>query len=456
MTVIKATNTKHQKQKTVGTGLARFDSSWRQWSLRNGLRCLHVPLPTRDERFHVLVMVHTGCRDESFEKSGISHLLEHMMFRGSAKHPNFTALSEAFENLGGEWNAATGHEYTEYFYSGTVDKAEDAFDLLADFLLRPALQDLDTERRIVLRELEGELNEQGVSTDSDFHILRTIWPGTSMAMSIVGDEKSLSSIHQSDLNEWLAKHYQPQNMVICVVGGKASDARRLTKSHFHKFDRPRKKLEPKNRRTPSYEGPKVEVIENSDSEFDIQLTFVCEGTRSPKTAKYDMVSRLLADGFSSRLVRRIREELGLVYDISSDFHQYDGGGAFNINASVAETNIETFCAELFAVLDFLKSTPVTPSELVRHKTRALTDLQLVPTEPSHVAFRLSWSVLSGIDPRLETWREQMESIDAESIQEIAKELFQARNLAVVALGPTNKDITSRFQRSVEAWARKKS
>lgn len=438
------------------SSLARFDASWRQWTLRNGLRCLHVPLPPRDERFHVVVMIHTGSRDEEFEKSGITHLLEHMMFRGSAKHPNFSALSEAFENLGGEWNAATGHEYTEFFYSGTADKAGAAFDLLADFLLHPALQDLDTERRIVLRELEGELNEQGVSTDSDFHILRAMWPGTSMAMSIVGDEKSLSAIHQSDLNDWLAKHYQPQNMVICIVGGKASDARRLTKEHFHKFDRPRKKSVAKSRVIPAYQGPKVDVIENSDSEFDIQISFVCEGTRSPKTPRYDMISRLLADGFASRLVRRIREELGLVYDISSDFHQYDGGGVFNINASVAEINIETFCAELFAVLDQLKNSFVTAAELTRHKTRALTDLQLVPTDPGHVGFRLSWSLLAGLDPRLDAWREQMESITAEAIQDIAKELFRPRNLAVVALGPTNKEITARFQRSVEAWCAKRN
>lgn len=434
--------------------LVRFDGSWRQWKLRNGLRCLHVPLPPRDQRFHVIAMIHTGSRDETAEFSGISHLLEHMMFRGSAKFPDFSSLSEAFENLGGEWNAATGHEYTEFFYSGTADKAGAAVALLADFLLRPQLQDLDTERRIVLRELDGELNENGVSTDVDYHILKSLWPHSSMALPIVGTLKSLENIRQRDLIEWLEKHYQPQNMVICMVGGKGADARRLTREHFSSFERPRRKTVEKKRNLPTYHGPRLDVIENSDSEFDIQISFVCEGSRSPKTYQYDMLSRILSDGFASRLVRRIREQLGLVYDISSDFHQYDQGGSFNINASVSESNIEIFFTELFAVLDEMKLAPVTEVELIRHKTRAFTDLQLIPTDAGHVGFRLCWSTLAGIDPSLDAWYKKMNSITPDIIQEVAKSVFQPKNLAVVALGPTEKSITARFQKCVDLWSQK--
>ncbi|MCX6125649.1 MAG: pitrilysin family protein, partial [Proteobacteria bacterium] len=188
----------------ITKNLLRFDQSWSRWKLTNGLSCIHVPLPVDDIRLHVGLLVHTGSRWESPEKSGLSHLLEHMMFRGSSLYPSFFELSEAFEGLGGEWNAATGHEYTEYFYSGTVDKEHDAFRLLSDFTLRPALNDLDTEKRIVLRELEGELNEHGVSTDVDFHILRHLWPETSMALPIIGSEGTLEKIKLEDLRAWLA------------------------------------------------------------------------------------------------------------------------------------------------------------------------------------------------------------------------------------------------------------
>lgn len=436
---------------TSKSSLARFDASWKSWKLKNGLRCLHIPLPKGDERFHVVLVTHAGSRHESAENSGISHLLEHMMFRGSAKYPSFSSLSEAFENLGGEWNAATGHEYTEFFYSGTLDKARDAFELLSDFTLRPALQDLDTERRIVLRELEGELNENGVSTDVDFHILRSIWPKTSMALPIIGSDTSLEAIKLTHIQTWLDKHYHPKNMVLAVVGGKARDARALSKEFFHEFPKSRRKMSATDFKLPTFKGPYCELIENADNEYDVQVSFVCEGTNSPLTPAYDMLARILGDGFSSRLVKRIREELGLVYDISSGFQQYYNGGTFSINANISDANIEVFFAELFAILDQLSKGGPSKEELTRHHTRALTDLQLVPTDPSHVAFRLCWATLTSADPSLETWKNRMETTTAAQIQDTAKTLFTPENLSVVALGPRDEAIAARFNKAVFKW-----
>jgi predicted Zn-dependent peptidase len=297
--------------------LAKFDKSWKKWTLKNGLRCIHVPLPKGDNRFHISLMIKTGSRFEPVEKSGISHLLEHMMFRGSEAFPTFSLLSEAFEDFGGEWNAATGHEYTEFFYSGTQEHKENVFKLLADFFLRPKLLDLETERRIVLRELEGELNENGESTDTDYHVLRTVWPDTSMAMPIVGTESSLISITSDDLTKRINEQYFPANIVLVAVGSSLTEIKALTKLSFSEFPKSRKKSKDIDFSLPKFTGPKCVFIENSDNEYDVQVSFVCEGTNSSWTPAYDMLSRILGDGFSSRLVKRIREELGLVYDIKT-------------------------------------------------------------------------------------------------------------------------------------------
>ncbi|MCX6116504.1 MAG: insulinase family protein, partial [Proteobacteria bacterium] len=168
--------------------------------------CLHIPLPKGDPRFQITYLNGTGSRFEPKEWSGISHLLEHMMFRGSAKYPSFSDLSIAFERLGGEWNAATGHEYTEFYFNGTVKKSKEAIELFADFLMRPALHDLATELKIVKRELEGELNENGVSTDPDYHIATKIWPNSAMAMPIIGTPDSLGNINSKILRSWYEKN----------------------------------------------------------------------------------------------------------------------------------------------------------------------------------------------------------------------------------------------------------
>ncbi len=443
-----------QQKKTLGKNskhppssqLSQFDASWRRWSFKNGLRCIYVPLPKGDHRLHISLMIHTGSRFEPVDKSGISHLLEHMMFRCSKNHPTFSGLSEAFEVLGGEWNAATGHEYTEFFYSGTADKCAAAFELLADFFLHPKLQDLETERKIVMRELEGELNENGESTDADFHALKTIWPHSSMAMPIVGTEASLLSITPQDLIKRINQYYCPENIVLCVVGNSLKEVKELSKKHFLKFPAERvfRKTTADYLQLPNYIGPKCVFVDNSDNEYDVQVSFVCEGTNSTLTPAYDMLSRILGDGFSSRLVKRIREELGLVYDISAGFHQYQGRGLFSIQASISEPHIETFFRELFGILNKISESGPTTEELTRHRTRALTDLQLVPSDPASIAFRLSWMILTSADLSLENWKAKLEDISQESLMNCAKTLFNPANRIVSVLGPSDGGAEKRF------------
>lgn len=419
--------------------LEQGDANWATWVMDNGLRCLHIPLPKDDRRFQVTLLVGTGSRHEPMEIAGISHLLEHMMFRGCAKYPSFSDLSEAFENLGGEWNAATGHEYTEFYYNGTTGRVNEAVELFADFILRPALSELDTERRIVLRELEGELNENGVSTDPDYHIATKIWPNTPMSMPIIGTNETLNHISMEQLKSWFKDWYTPDNAVLCAVGGSPEEIKKILNAHFgawqgHCKGKKQKPIHSK------FKGPHSFWVENSDNEYQIQMSFICEGTGSPKTAAYELLTRILADGFSSRLTRRIREELGLVYDISADLHQYDGMGLFNITASVLGENLKPFFAEVFGVFDKLTKEMVSPDELARHKHRALTDLEITTAEPAALAWRGSWGTLSGTDAKLSPWAKRYEVTTAEFLQQMAKEVFQSENLCVVALGPNEDNI----------------
>lgn len=449
MTLRKASSRRKTSSTTARDQLLeKFDGTWKQSRLTNQLRFIHIPLPKGDARFHLALMLHTGSRKETENKAGLSHLLEHMMFRGSAQYPTFSQLSEAFENLGGDWNAATGHEYTEYYYSGTTDKAEDAFRILADFTLAPALNDLETEKRIVLRELEGELNENGVSTDVDFHVLKLIWPHVSLSYPIIGSEESIQAITQNDLKTWLQEHYHAGNMILIAVGNSYQSSLRLAKKHFAPTPPPRTPTHKEEFILPEYRGPKCLVVDNSDNEYDVQISFVCEGTNSLKTPAYDMLARILGDGFSSRLVRRVREELGLVYDISASFQQYYNGGTFNLNANISEANLEKFFQEVFSILKGLTSDTTTASELERHRNRAVTDLMLIPSDPAHSAFRIGWSILTKADPGLNSWKRRLEEISAEDLKRIAKELFSPHNLAVVALGPKSDQIDLRVRDSV--------
>lgn len=438
------------------THLEKTESVWSSWLMSNGLRCLHIPLPKDDPRFQITLLIGTGSRHEPKNLSGISHLLEHMMFRGCAKYPSFSDLSAAFESLGGEWNAATGHEYTEFYFNGTSSRIHEAVELFADFILRPALSDLETERRIVLRELEGELNEHGISTDPDFHIATKVWPGTAMAMPIIGTPDTLNQIDINNLTAWFNKWYTPENAVICAVGGHSDDIRQVIQKNFGSWQ-PRDKKYAHETASSAFKGPCAFWVENSDNEYQIQISFTCEGTGSQKTASYELLSRVLSDGFSSRLTKRIREELGLVYDIGSDLHQYDGSGLFNITASVLGENIRPFFKEVFTVLAKLSSSELPPDELSRHQNRALVDLDITTSEPSALAWRGSWAQLSKTDAKLSTWAKRYSELTSSDLLATARDLFRPEGLCVTALGPTDHNLKTELDLIVktswqQAWS----
>jgi len=434
------------------THLKTFDSKWQNWIMPNGLRCLYIPLPKEDTRFQTTLIVGTGSRHESNDVAGISHLLEHMMFRGSERYPSFSDLSIAFESLGGEWNAATGHEYTEFYYNGIASHLDESIPLFADFILRPKLQELETERRIVQRELEGELNENGVSTDPDFHIATKIWPKTPMAQPIIGTVNSLSKIDQNKLQTWFKENYNPNNAVLCIVGGPLEEVKNLVNSHFGPWqnNRPRKTQTPV---VTKFKGPLAFWVENSDNEYQVQMSFTCEGTGSQDTPCYELLTRVLADGFSSRLTRRIREELGLVYDISAHLHQYDGAGLINITASVLRQNLSPFFREVFSALNVLCKQEITSDELERHKLRAITDLEMTTAEPSALAWRGAWAVISGTEEKLSNWAEKFAQIDSNALATIANAIFKPESLCVVALGPDEDKIDQELRSIVDEWKR---
>jgi predicted Zn-dependent peptidase len=435
------------------THLRQSESRWTSWQLENGLQCLHVPLPEGDLRFQLTLLVGVGSRHERPDQSGISHLLEHLMFRGCAKYPSFSDLSCAFESLGGEWNAATGHEYTEFYFNGTTGKMSEAVALFADFILRPALSDLDTERRIVLRELEGELNEQGISTDADYHISTKIWPNSSMAMPIIGTPETLNGLKTADIRNWFQTWYTPQNAVICAVGGNYQKVRDLIQTHFGPWTIDSTQSRKKGLQT-NYAGPRSFWVENSDSEYQIQLSFLCEGTGSERTATYELLTRILSDGFSSRLTKRIREELGLVYDISSDLHQYDGIGLFNITASVVGENIKQFFEEVFLVLATVVKQEIKGDELDRHKYRTLVDLSITTAEPSALAWRGSWAMLSKTEAKLSVWAEKISRLTPEDVAASATTIFAAEKLCVVAVGPDDFGLKDGLEDIVkQCWQR---
>lgn len=427
--------------------LRHFDTQWTRHRFKNGMTAICVPTPD-DDRFYLGVMIKSGTRLETASQAGISHFLEHMMFRGSRLYPDFTQLAEAFEWLGGDWNAATSYEQTEYTYSGIRHTAAEIIPLFADFLANPVLADIEIERQIILRELDGETNDHGHSTDTLQHIAGLIYPNSSLALPILGTRESIEGFDTDQLRAWRECWYTPSNMVVCAVGGDTTTLE-LLETHFGSLWLSRAQA-PINQfpRFSTFVGPTVKWVEHSDNEYEIRLAFLCGGEWSADALHYELIARILSDGFCSRLNKRLREELGLVYDISCDTHLNLESGTISISAACAKDDLDAFLSELFALLkDFVAKGP-TEDEFQRSVLRSVVDIELSPNHADMMATRLAWQTLCSQQRSLMEERERLLAITQNDLVRVIREVFQTSRTALVALGPAGKDIEKRLRRAI--------
>ena len=436
---------------SVRTGrMDAFDGSWASRTLANGMLAVHVPDPHSDA-FAVGMIVKCGSRREPARLAGIAHFLEHVLFRGSERFPGYTRLASEFEWLGGDCNAATGHEQTAYTYSGIGRTSGEAIDLFAEFLERPRLAEVDVERAIIIRELEGETNDFGHSTDLDLHATRLLWPGTALARPILGTPETLARIDREALRAWRDRHYVPANLAVYAAGGDAGDDTldRLTQA----FDRHRAAFAQRRprpaARLPAPRGGGVRWIEHSDNEYEVRLTFPCSGEASSDAAVHEILVRILSDGFCARLPRRLREELGLVYDIAANVAHLTDYGILDIHAAVRLDQFETFFRELYRELHALAASGPDVEETARSVLRAVVDLELAPDDPERAAARVAWDGLHGRTTSFAADRARLEAVTTAEVRRVARALLRADRAALVVLGPADGGLEERLRRGLD-------
>ena len=186
-------------------------------TLPNGLTIVTVEMP-HIHTMEVSMFVRAGLRYENAQNNGISHFLEHMMFRGNRKYPNSIALNMEFESIGQDLKASTLGENTQYGFSPHVSQLEKGLELFSEFFSTPTFPEIELERGIILEEYFEELNEEGVNVDINNQACKLLYPGTPMAWPTIGTEDTIKSIKTEMLKEYFDRHYVPGNMVLAFAG----------------------------------------------------------------------------------------------------------------------------------------------------------------------------------------------------------------------------------------------
>ncbi len=403
-------------------------------TLENGIRLVTVPMPQLHAAELVCYLA-VGGRHEPAEISGISHFLEHMIFRGTAEYATSTELERAFETIGGAVNASTDAETTCFHSRIHPDYLAEGVALFASMLRRPLFKDIDVERRIILEEAREDYNEHGVQINLDNLMVGQLWPNHPLGDSLIGTPETLSRIDRAVLEDYYQRWYLPQNLVICACGRvERQQFKNLLEREFGDWA-----VAPLTEVLPAPQikagGPECLWVADSDSQVSVQLAFPLAGRQDQQTLALRLLRRLLSWGGGARLPLRLREQLGLTYAIEANCSMLDDTGYLAIDLAVAPENLQRAITELLNVLKELREQPVPAEELAAAVRCYLFDLDFSRDQTEAMAIRYGWGLQANYLRPLEQDRTELQQIDAQQLQQVAAELLQGTALKMVIVGP---------------------
>jgi predicted Zn-dependent peptidase len=402
----------------------------------NGLRLLTIEMPHLHSA-EMLCYVGVGSRHEAESEGGVSHFLEHMLFRGTEDYPKSFCLEAAFESLGGAVNASTDAEATCYHTRFHPDRLDLCAQLFASLLRRPLLQGIEVERRIIMEEALEDYNEQGVEINADNLTSRLLWPDHPLSQPTIGTRDSLAAMSIAALQRHHQDFYTPHNTVIAIAGAIThTDAQQTIAAAFADWEgKPAPLPLPWSEPAEEEDGPESVWVHDSDSQVGIQLAFRLPGRSDARQMDLRVLRRLLTCGGTSRLLLRLREELGLTYSVDAALSLFAESGCLSIDLAVAPENLVAAIREVLNVLTEIRTLSVSAEELERLKATYLYDLDFSQDHTDEMATRYGWGELCGMLRTTDDDRHAVIAITADSLQRTALELLTPQRLKLAIVGP---------------------
>ena len=403
-------------------------------TLSNGLRVVTVPLPHLHSA-DIAIYLKVGGRNDPPGRTGLSHFLEHMLFRGTADYADSLAIEAAFESLGGGVNAATDADATCFYARIHPRFAEQGLEILASMLLRPRLEGLELERRIIGEEALEDINQEGVEISPDLVMGRLLWPGYPLGEPTIGNLADISRISEQDLRDHLQRWYLPNNAVV-VAAGPLQHERIIAAAErclggWQSGELPAYRLF----ENPDATGPVCRLVPDADSQVSMQLAFRACNRFAPELTALKLLRRILAGGGCSRLHLALRERLGLIYSVDASIGSYEETGCLTIDLATAPENLPAVVAATLEELRLLASHPLSEAEFERVQTVFLADLDYSRDSVTEMGIRFGWGTLMGVARSIDEDQRLVKAVTTASLQQLAQQLFKPENRLLAVIGP---------------------
>jgi len=407
---------------------------WQISTLFNGLRVVTTPVPTA-QSVSVNVFVGIGSRGEERRTNGLSHYMEHMLFKGTRRRPDAITIAEAIEGAGGVLNAYTSRELTCYWDQVPFDKLPLAMDVLADMyrdsLLDPA--EIDRERTVVQQEIRRAFDQPGAWASE--LLSRATFGDQPIGWPIAGSIETVEALARDDFVRHVETYYAPSNTVLSVAGNTTHDeVLRLAEELFGGL--PARDVPTPRPAAPEFAPDRVVVETRDIAQCNMGIAVHAIARDDPDRYPLLVLNTILGRGMSSRLFKEVRERRGLAYSVGSGVARYNDVGTLAVSAGVTLDHLEEATQVIRDELFRLVEEPPSEDETAKARDFSTGNFRLGLESTMALAQRAGESLLmrGEVEP-IEDVVSSIAAVTPADVQRVAQRLFHPGAFAIAVVGP---------------------
>jgi len=418
-------------------------------TLDNGLRVTTVALPHLHTAT-VAAFIKVGSRFEEPATSGLSHFVEHMLFRGTERYPTSLALNTAVERLGSTLNAETGRDDTLLSMGFEPELVESGLEILGELLTRPRFGDIELERALVLEEINEDYDEDGVETNPDDLARGLMFPAHPLGQRIIGPRDNVARFGDADVRAHFAACYGARNTILCVAGPVAHD-RVVEAAARHLGEVPAGAAVDPRPAPPGPDGPCWKHVKDSAAQTSLTVLFRGVPEIDPGYPAFAALSRALDDGMSTRLHYQLADQKGLAYSIGAGIEPLADTALFEVTGATANAKLPTLVGEILSLLGGLRDAPIADDELAKIRTRYRHEILSALDDPSAMAVWYAGAALYYPPPSLSERLAAMTRVTADDIVETARRVLRPGTMTLAAVGALSRARLGELREVITSW-----
>lgn len=418
--------------------------------LANGLRVVTIETP-RLHTASIALYAGVGARHETRRSNGLSHFVEHMLFRGSDQFANSYALNHAIESVGGTLYAETGRDYSLYQIPLHPSELPRGLEILGDLFTTPRFSDIELERRIILEEILEDLDEDGRNVNVDDVSRAAVWGDHPLGYPITGPLANVRRFKTDEVRAHFRQFYGAANMVLCLAGPiDGAAVVPLVERAFARLPRGHRArplpAAAKRRRTALFRA-----VRNDAAQTHVQLVWQGLPDSDPDYVALSALVRVLDDGMSTRLHYQICDQKGLAYHVTGGIEPLHDIALIEIDAACAPRKLPALVAEALRLVGRFRDERVSDEDLTKAKRRHRGDIEAGYDDIDGLCGWYGGTELF-YKPRTHAERVKLfNAVTAEKIQRVARRVFRPQRLTIAAVGPLTAATTRQVRAAIREF-----